>query len=668
MVRRILVIGLCAAALACSPQSGPKKSGPVVAKGNGITITADEFKARLDEQSPFIRARYTTLDRKKEFLDSLIRFEVLAREAEKQGLAKDPDVQNTLKKIMVQKLVQKNFQDAGTPADVPEPELQKYYDAHKDEYQRREARARRGGLIWNAPQGSPERAKKLAVAQQGGREAQGARRSKNTLAFAQIVSEYSEDAATKAIAGDLQFKTPEELEKAYSKEVADAAFKLKAGETLGDRAGAAGHLPPKYTGEQPEMNRTFDQVKPQIANKLNREKKTKEFDEWLKGLREPAKVTVDEKALEAVEVQAGPPGGPRAGRRRAWQAMPPGRNAPRPRRHGRCSPAPHGTGRRRPGARQVAGAGARPPAHRRARRGVRLLALRPGHEGRRAGSSRGRDGERGDDPGRRARARAARRAASGRRTAAAGRRAAPPRPRRARGPGPPAAGGARPFGRRRPGPGRARLPEDPLRVPRHALRRPPRPGAAQPDRAQGPAQGPAHHRAAVRAGGVSSSGGGGRRRRALVRRPRGRLPGAGARARDADRGRHPRRGRADPRPPPPQPADVRRRGQEVLDRPGGQERRRPRLHREGLRVPRGVRRLLHDAAQRGLRRHAVAVRVPPVQGRGPQGRTRAPARAGPRRDRREADAGAARAGAGGLRADAAAARQDRASTRRPSPR
>ena len=91
MIRRIVVIGLCAAALACSQQKG-KKSGPVVAKGNGISITADEFKARLDEQSPFIRARYTTLDRKKEFLDSLIRFEVLAREAEKQGLAKDPDV------------------------------------------------------------------------------------------------------------------------------------------------------------------------------------------------------------------------------------------------------------------------------------------------------------------------------------------------------------------------------------------------------------------------------------------------------------------------------------------------------------------------------------------------------------------------------------------------
>jgi len=49
MVRRILTVGVCAAVIACSPQTGSKKSGPVVAKGKGITITAADFKARLDE-------------------------------------------------------------------------------------------------------------------------------------------------------------------------------------------------------------------------------------------------------------------------------------------------------------------------------------------------------------------------------------------------------------------------------------------------------------------------------------------------------------------------------------------------------------------------------------------------------------------------------------------
>lgn len=319
MLRRVLVIGLCAAAMACSPEKGSKKSGPVVAKGKGIAITADEFKARLDEQSPFIRARYSTLERKKEFLDNLVRFEVLAREAERQGLHKDPDVQNTLKKIMVQKLVQKNFQDTAGAADVPEAELQKYYEDHKGDYER-PRRVRVAATIWNAPQGSPERAKKLALAQKALARLR-AEEKKNSLAFAQIVSEFSEDTASKGRAGDLQFKSLEELTQAYSKEVAEAAFALKPGETSGVVQGPQGLYLLKYTGEQPELNRTFEQVKGQIANKLHREKKTKEFDEWLKGLREKAQVTVDEKALEAIEVSAPPPGAPMGGHPLGGQLM-----------------------------------------------------------------------------------------------------------------------------------------------------------------------------------------------------------------------------------------------------------------------------------------------------------------------------------------------------------
>jgi peptidyl-prolyl cis-trans isomerase C len=305
MVRRILAVGLCAAALACS--KSPKKSGPVVAKGKGISITADEFKARLDEQSPFIRSRYSTLERKKEFLDNLVRFEVLAREAERQGLAKDPDVQMTLKKIMVQKLVQKSFQDADGAKDVPEADVAKYYEEHKADYQRPK-RVRLSAIVLAAPEGSADRAKKAKVAKEALAKVK-ADEKKNPLAFQQAVTQYSDDAASKALGGDLQFKTEEELTKAYSKDVAAAALALKVGDTSGVLESPQGFLILKATGQQEELSRTLEQVKPQIANKLYREKKTKDFDEWLKRLKEEAKVQVDDKALEAIPVSAEPAAG-----------------------------------------------------------------------------------------------------------------------------------------------------------------------------------------------------------------------------------------------------------------------------------------------------------------------------------------------------------------------
>jgi peptidyl-prolyl cis-trans isomerase C len=302
-MRRILALGLCALAVACS--GGPKdskKTGPAVAKGTGITITADEFKARLDEQSPFIRARYANLERKKEFLDNLIRFEVLAREAEKQGLQNDPDVQMTMKKIMVQKLVQKNFQDADGAKEIPEAELAKYYEEHRSDYYRPK-RVRLSAVVLPAAAGTPERAKKAQVAKAALAKLK-VEEKKNTLAFAQIVQQYSEDPVSKAAAGDLQFKSRDDLEKTYSKELADAAFALQTGETSGVVETPQGFYIVKLTGQQEELNREFEQVKAQIANKLFREKKTKEFDEWLKGLREAAKITIDEKALEAIPVSA----------------------------------------------------------------------------------------------------------------------------------------------------------------------------------------------------------------------------------------------------------------------------------------------------------------------------------------------------------------------------
>ncbi|HTN50943.1 MAG TPA: peptidyl-prolyl cis-trans isomerase [Anaeromyxobacter sp.] len=308
MLRRLAFIGLALLAVTACQSKGPKKSGPVVARGNGFTITADEFKAKLDEQSPFIRARYTTLDRKKEFLDNLLRFEVLAREAEKEGLANDPDVQSTLKKVMVQKLVQKNFQDLSGASQIPDAELQKYYDDHKAEYFRPK-KIRVSAVIWKAPAGTPEHAKKLAAARKALAKLQAEEKKKNTMAFAQLVNEFSEDPVSKSAVGDLNFKTAEELEKEHGKAVATAALALKPGETSNVVDGDQGIYLLRATGVQDELNRPFDQVKTQIANRLFREKKTKEFDEWLKKLKDQAGISVDDKALEAVEVSA-PPASP----------------------------------------------------------------------------------------------------------------------------------------------------------------------------------------------------------------------------------------------------------------------------------------------------------------------------------------------------------------------
>ena len=331
MTRGVTATGIALALLAaaCKPTPpGSAGTGPAVAKGDGVTITADEFKARLDEQSPFIRQRFTTLERKKEFLDNLIRFEVLAAAAEKEGLQNDPDVRNTMKKVMVQKLVQKRFQEGDAAKEVSDPDAQKYYDEHKAEFQKA-ATVRLDGVLVAAndkdrAQKSAEAKKLLAQLKAGEKKNPG-----GALAALQTLArEKSDDTASKPLGGDLGFKTKDDLAKLYGPKFADAAFQLKSDDTVILDA-PQGFWIVRVTGRQEEMNRSFDQVKAQIQQRLFREKRTKDFDEYVKKLRDDAHVKVDEAELDKVVVNtSAAPGGP--GGMMGHPGMMPGGMPPRP--------------------------------------------------------------------------------------------------------------------------------------------------------------------------------------------------------------------------------------------------------------------------------------------------------------------------------------------------
>jgi len=309
-MRRILAASLCTLALAaCHKDSA--KSGAVVAAGKGFDITSGEFKARLEEQPPFMRGRYNTLERRKEFLDILVQNEVLAAEARRQGLDKDADVQMALKKVMIQKLVQRVLADPKDGSSASDADAQKYFDEHRPEFYH-PRRVRLAAVSFASDAGSPKRAKDLAQARKALAKLK-ADEKKNPLAFNAVVTEFSEDNANKASGGDLGFKTEEELAKAFSPEFAQATLALKQGETSGVLESPKGVHIVKFLGQQEEVNRTFDQVKPQIVNRLTREKRQKDFQDWVKKLKDDAGVKVDEKALEAVEIAgaAGPtPGMP----------------------------------------------------------------------------------------------------------------------------------------------------------------------------------------------------------------------------------------------------------------------------------------------------------------------------------------------------------------------
>lgn len=290
---------LAAAALLAACSRSEKKAGPLVAEGDGFAVTSAEFKQKLDEQSPAIRARYATIDRKKEFLESLVRFELLAQEARKKGLDKDPEVQETFDKILVQKLVRQAFDEKATPPG--DGDVKAYYEEHVAEFVKPE-RVRVALVFLQSPAGTPTRPVRSADAKKLLARVK-VEEPKNPLAFSSIAREASEDAATKAAGGDAGYRTKEELAQQYSPELAAAAFALKdTGQVSGVVETPQGFGILKLLARQAGVNRTLDEVRPQLAARLGREARTRSFEEYVKKLRGSASVKINDAELERISV------------------------------------------------------------------------------------------------------------------------------------------------------------------------------------------------------------------------------------------------------------------------------------------------------------------------------------------------------------------------------
>lgn len=290
-----------------------KKEGPIVAKVGDDSITADEVKKKLGEQSPFLQARYRDLNHRKEFVQNLVRFEVLAQEAYRKGLDKDPEVQATIKKVLVQELIRQSFDEK--QANYSDEQLKAYYDKHIDEFVKPE-RVRAAHIFLAAPaadKAARAKAKTKAselLAKLKANDAVAApghpkHASHSPTLFAELARENSEDAASKPNGGDLRYMSQDELGKAHGESLAAAVFGLKNPNDLTAvvETEKGVHIA-RLTNRQLSVNRTFEDtgVKDTIKGRLFREERTKSFDGFVEQLKKDANVTIDETVLGAIEV------------------------------------------------------------------------------------------------------------------------------------------------------------------------------------------------------------------------------------------------------------------------------------------------------------------------------------------------------------------------------
>src|SRR5207237_8976838 len=108
--------------------------------------------------------------------------------------------------------------------------------------------------------------------------------------FQSAETKETKEPSSAPLGGDPRFLSKDELTKAYNAELANAAFELK---TPGDKTQPfetpAGVELVKLQVKTVAMNRSFEESKEPIRQRMARERRSRDYDEWVEKLRENTK-------------------------------------------------------------------------------------------------------------------------------------------------------------------------------------------------------------------------------------------------------------------------------------------------------------------------------------------------------------------------------------------
>ncbi|MEE2643294.1 MAG: peptidyl-prolyl cis-trans isomerase [Myxococcota bacterium] len=292
-------------------RSSDVDDGPILATVAGEQISAGDLQRHLDSLTPFTRSRYQSPARRAELLDTLIRFELLAQEAERLGLDQRPDVRLAHKQQMVRQLIREVL-PAQSPKleEINDAQLREYYDAHRDEYERAEQARAAHILLESEAEAS---ALLLKIQRRVEEKPRDARRI-----FAEAARAESKDLESQKRDGDLQYfsrpGTPapaRRLPQTPPPEVLiEATFALPevgAIHPMPIESSRGWHLLQK-TGYRQPLKRDFESVKVSLRNQLYRSEKRAAMERFVKDLRVRAEVKIDEEALQRIRPPKRAPG------------------------------------------------------------------------------------------------------------------------------------------------------------------------------------------------------------------------------------------------------------------------------------------------------------------------------------------------------------------------
>ena len=248
---------------------------PVVLTVGKEKITKSEFERLYEEVTRSVPAEQRGAlqgpQGRRQLAEQLAELKVMAQEARVEKVDQQPDVKSQIAMRVDQLLASTFYQQLGSKVKVDDAAVKSYYDEHKSEYE--QVTARHILIRFKdspAPQreGQPERSDDEALAKAKEVRAQIAGGGD----FAEIAKKDSDDTGSGANGGGLGAFGHGSMVKPFE----DAAFSLKTGELSEPIKTQFGY---HIIQVQEHTNKSLDEARPEIENKLRPELAQKAVDE-----------------------------------------------------------------------------------------------------------------------------------------------------------------------------------------------------------------------------------------------------------------------------------------------------------------------------------------------------------------------------------------------------
>jgi len=267
----------------------------VVVRVNQTRVTAAEFRRRLDLERERVPAHLQVLmesaDVQKRYAQDLIRREILLQEAARRQIDGRPAVTDRVRQVKEQLMLQTLLQEeVSEKVQVPEADVQAYYEGHPEEFSRDRLRA---GHI---------------LVQTEGEAQQILERLKGKEGFEALARRHSLDKASGAKGGDLGTVERGKMVPEFEK----AAYALKVGEVSAPVKTRFGYHLIRVTAREPRPAAPFPEVRENLRQRLLGERQQAAFEAFVEGLKKQATVEVREELLPVAAPGAPPavPGPP----------------------------------------------------------------------------------------------------------------------------------------------------------------------------------------------------------------------------------------------------------------------------------------------------------------------------------------------------------------------